>query len=331
MRILISLIAVLALIFTAWAGVKIADLKFLFGVVIPYAAIVFFIIGFIVRVVKWASSPVPFRIPTTRGQQKSLPWINYSRLGNPSCTTGVIGRMFLEIFLFRSLFLNLRTEATAGQRVVYGSYKWLWLAGLAFHYSFLAVLVRHAEFFLQPVPFFVEIIKSVDGFFDIGVPRLFLTGAILVVSITYLFIRRIIVPQVRYISLAADYFPLLLIIGIAVTGMLMRYVFMVDLVGVKTLAIGLLSLKPAVPEGIGTIFYVHFFLVSALLVYFPLGKLMHMGGVFLSPTINMANNSRAARHENPWNYPVHVHTYEEYENDFRDKMKEAGIPVDKEV
>jgi hypothetical protein len=32
---------------------------------------------------------------------------------------------------------------------------------------------------------------------------------------------------------------------------------------------------------------------------------------------------------NPWNYPVNVHTYEEYEDDFREKMIEAGLPVDK--
>jgi hypothetical protein len=44
----------------------------------------------------------------------------------------------------------------------------------------------------------------------------------------------------------------------------------------------------------------------------------------------MANTCRTKRHINPWNYPVHVHTYEEYENDFRDKMKDAGLPVEKE-
>jgi nitrate reductase gamma subunit len=32
---------------------------------------------------------------------------------------------------------------------------------------------------------------------------------------------------------------------------------------------------------------------------------------------------------NPWNYPVKVHTYEEYEDDFREKMIEAGLPVEK--
>ena len=50
----------------------------------------------------------------------------------------------------------------------------------------------------------------------------------------------------------------------------------------------------------------------------------------MSPTRIMANNNRMVRHINPWNYPVKVHTYEEYEDEFREKMKEAGIPVEKE-
>ena len=93
---------------------------------------------------------------------------------------------------------------------------------------------------------------------------------------------------------------------------------------------GLISFNPLVPETIGTIFYVHLFLISVLFAYFPFSKLMHMAGVFMSPTRNMPNDSRMVRHINPWNHPVHLHTYEEYENDFRDKMKGAGIPVEKE-
>jgi hypothetical protein len=34
---------------------------------------------------------------------------------------------------------------------------------------------------------------------------------------------------------------------------------------------------------------------------------------------------------NPWNYPVKTHTYEEYEDEFRELMIEAGIPVEKGV
>jgi len=93
----------------------------------------------------------------------------------------------------------------------------------------------------------------------------------------------------------------------------------------------LVSFSPVIPkEPIGYIFYIHLFLLCTLFAYFPFSKLVHMAGVFMSPTRNLANTSRSKRHINPWNYPVHVHTYEEYENDFRAKMKEAGLPVEKE-
>ncbi len=110
----------------------------------------------------------------------------------------------------------------------------------------------------------------------------------------------------------------------------MRNFWKVDLLSVKELAMGLFRFHPTVPPGIHVIFYVHLFLVSVLLAYFPFSKLLHSAGVFLSPTRNMLNNNRMVRHVNPWNYPVKVHTYEEYEDDFREKMKEVGIPVDKE-
>jgi len=46
-------------------------------------------------------------------------------------------------------------------------------------------------------------------------------------------------PQIRFISIAADYFPLLLIFAIGTTGILMRYFIRVDIVGVKQVAMGL--------------------------------------------------------------------------------------------
>ena len=69
--------------------------------------------------------------------------------------------------------------------------------------------------------------------------------------------------------------------------------------------------------------------MSVFFAYFPFSKLTHMAGVFLSPTRNLSNNSRMVRHINPWNYPVKIHTYEAYEDEFREKMIAAGLPVDK--
>ncbi len=327
---LLSFSVVIVLVLLALAGVKGAGLYTLFGVVVPYAAVTVFLLGVILRVLKWSRSPVPFHIPTTCGQEKSLPWIKQNKLESPSGTLGVIGRMALEVLLFRSLFRNLKTELREGPKLAYGSDKWLWLAGLAFHWSFLIVLIRHLRFFTHPVPSFVNVLDSLDGFLQIGAPHLLMTGVILLLAVTFLFLRRVFIPQVRYISLPADYLPLFLIMGIALSGILMRYFYKVDIVLVKEFTLGLASLSPKVVSGIGAIFYVHLFLISSLFAYFPFSKLMHMGGVFLSPTRNLANNSRMKRHVNPWNYPVKVHTYEEYEEEFREKMKNAGIPVEKE-
>jgi len=331
MNALLSLVAVIVLILIAFIGINVASLHFLFGVIIPYAAIATFLIGVIYRVVKWGRTPVPFRIPTTCGQQKSLPWIKQSKLDNPSSTSGVIGRMLLEVFLFRSLFSNTKFELKKGPKIAYGSTKWLWLGSLAFHWTFVVVVVRHIRLFTEPVPSFLNNIEALDGFLQVGVPGVLISGVVLLLAVTYLFLRRVFIPEVRYISLAADYFPLFLIISVALTGILMRYFLRVDLVSIKELTMGLASFSVAVSlEGISVVFYIHLLLVSTLLAYIPFSKIMHMGGVFLSPTRNLANNSRMERHINPWNYPVKVHTYEEYEEDFREKMKGVGIPVEKE-
>lgn len=306
-----------------------AGLYTTFGIVIPYAAFIVFLSGVVYRMLKWAKAPVPFRIPTTCGQQKSLPWIKANPLDNPHNTIGVIGRMALEVLLFRSLFRNTKVELKS-QRPVYGGAKWLWLAGLAFHWCFLFIVLRHLRFFSEPVPFLVKLLATLDGIFEIGVPTLYLTDVVLLMSVTYLLLRRIVIPQIRYISLAADYFPLALILGVALSGVLMRHFYKVDLLEVKELAVGLVIFQPHITQEIPPIFYIHLFLVSVLFAYFPFSKLMHIGGIFLGPTRNLANNNRMHRHTNPWNYPVKVHTYEEYEDEFRDKMKAAGLPVEKE-
>jgi len=329
MGIWVSFFAVVALVLIPWVGAQGAG-QYIFGIAIPYAAVLIFVIGFIYRVVQWGKTPVPFKIPTTGGQMKSLPWIKWNPLDNPATTGGVIGRMALEVLAFRSLFRNTRVELRDGPKVSYGSNKWLWVAALAFHYAFLVVFIRHFRLFMEPVPGFVGLLESVDGFMEVGLPRLMMSGVVLLLAALYLFLRRVAVPQLRYISLAADYFPLFLIISLAGSGILMRYFIRVDITSVKELITGLVSFRPTIPEGIGAIFFVHLFLLSVLIAYFPFSKLMHAGGVFLSPTRNMPNDNRANRHINPWNYPVKVHTYDHYEDEFREKMKEVGLPVEKE-
>ena len=244
--------------------------------------------------------------------------------------------MFLEIVCFRSLFRNTRMKLNGGTKLTYQLELFLWIGALAFHYAFFTVVVRHLRFFTEPVPLFVTLLEQVDSFMRIevlydviqsGLPGVFMSGLVLFAAALYLFLRRVFIPQVRYISLANDFFPLFLIMGIALSGIFMRYFAKVDIVAIKELTMGLVTFRPSIPEGISGLFFAHMFLVSILLAYFPFSKLMHLGGVFLSPTRNMTGNTRQVRHVNPWNHPVKVHTYEEYEDDFREKMVEAGLPV----
>jgi nitrate reductase gamma subunit len=333
MKYAFSFLAVIALILIAWAGSLIPGMPYFFGVFVPYMAIAIFLGGFVYRVVQWAKSPVPFSIQTTCGQGKSLDFIKHNRLEAPDTTAEVVARMLLEVLTFRSLFRNTMSEVHDGPRITHESSKWLWLFAIIFHYSFLMVVIRHMRLFLNPVPEVLAFMDWADSMFEIGTPSMYMTTAGLIGGAALLFSRRLVNRHVRYISLASDYFPLVLIFAIGITGALMRHFLRggIDIVAIKQLAVGLVTFSPVINGEIGSIFYIHLFLVSTLLIYFPFSKLMHLGGVFLSPTRNMKNNSRAVRHINPWNPDIKPHSYAGYEDDFREFMVEAGIPVEKEL
>lgn len=333
MKVLVSLVFVLLLVAIAWIGSE-AGGEVVFGVVLPYAAFLVFLVGFTWKIVKWARAPVPFRIPTTSGQQKSLPWIRQARFDNPATGLQVVGRMALEVLLFRSLFQNtkaeMRTEKGRGPRLVFGGDKSLWIVSLIFHWTFLVILIRHLRFFLDPVPGWLLTLGNLDAFFQVSVPALYITDVLVVLALGILLLRRFTNSQVRAISLVSDYFPLLLLLGVVISGIVVRYFAKTDVVGVKELGANLLTLRLSVPAGIGAQAYVHLFLVCTLLAYFPFSKLMHAGGVFLSPTRNLANNNRMVRHINPWNRPVAYHRFEDWEKEFAKEIEDAGYELERD-
>ncbi len=321
------MIAVLAAV-AALAGV-IPGGRLLLGVILPYAGLGVFILGIGWRVYRWAATPVPFHIPTTCGQQRSLPWIKDAPLDNPSTTQGVVGRLLLEVLLFRSLFRNHRSQLWQG-KYVFADSKYLWFGALVFHWALLIVLLRHLRLLVEPVPAWVTALSASDGFFQVGAPVLYLTDPALLLALGYLLLRRLRDPWLRYISQFSDYFALLLLLGIALSGAAMRYLVHVDVIAVKRFALGLATFQPILPEGLSPLFLIHLLLITTLAAYFPFSKLVHLGAALLSPTRNLANNSRAKRHLNPWNAPVKTHTYPEWEAEFHDKLKLAGIPLDED-
>jgi nitrate reductase gamma subunit len=266
-------------------------------------------------VAAWARAPVPFSIPLTCGQQKSLPGIRAAWLENPWTRTGAACRLALEALLFRSLFRNSRARLLPGPRFVYRGDGSLWAGALLFHGCLFWVLVGHLRFFLEPTR-----LGPANRFVDAG----------LLAALAFLFLRRVLDARLRYLSLAADYLPLALLATVAGSGILMRWWSHTDVAALKRFATGLATFHPVAPAGAGALFYIHLVAASALAASIQFTKLSHMAGVFFSPTRNLPADSRARRHANAWRAPARVHTYEEWENEFREKMRAAGLPLERE-
>jgi nitrate reductase gamma subunit len=275
----------------------------LFG--LAYICFAIFIIGTIWRIVDWARSAVPLKIPTTAGQQPTFKFITRTwidKIDSPSNKKWTFVRMLFEVFLFRSLFRNTRYYIEKGGKNV--DTRWLWLFAMIFHYSLLVIVIRHLRFFTNPVPDFVRIIEQIDGFVGIPiVPPLLMTGLTALIGLAFLWGRRILLAKERCISLPSDHLILFFMAVILISGLLLRYIVKADLTYVKMFALSLMSFTPPPPEvaeNLPVLFIIHFTFVCITIAYIPFSKVIHFAGIWFSPTRNMPNDNRMRRHVNPW-------------------------------
>jgi nitrate reductase gamma subunit len=114
-----------------------------------------------------------------------------------------------------------------------------------------------------------------------------------------LWVRRIMVDRVRYITSLSDHLMLALLFAIAGTGLMMDYVTHTDIVAVKQFFRGLMVFNwQPIPED--PVLLVHLALVATLMIIFPISKLLHAPGIFFSPTRNQVDNPREKRHLSAW-------------------------------
>ncbi|WP_020560442.1 respiratory nitrate reductase subunit gamma [Thiofilum flexile] len=191
----------------------------------------------------------------------------------PLTKRGVVGRLLREVLLFESLFRANKT---------------IWLFAFLFHMALWLVLLRHSRYVVE-TGIFLNFIQPFGKY----------ASFVMVFGLAGLWVRRIVVDRVRYISSPSDHLMLALLLGIALSGMLMTFVVPTDIVQVKAFFRGLLFFNwhnlPAAP-----ILLVHLFLVAILMLVFPVSKLLHAPGIFFSPTRNQVDNPREKRHIAPW-------------------------------
>jgi nitrate reductase gamma subunit len=199
----------------------------------------------------------------------------------PTTRRGVALRLLAEVTLFRSL---------------YRSNKWSWLFGWIFHAALLVALARHLRYFTEPVWGWIALIQPFGVY----------AGFAMVAGLGGLWARRVLVDRVRYISSPSDHLMLALLVAIAASGLAMKYVAHTDIVALKAFFLGLMAFEwqalPADP-----LLLVHLALVAALMIVFPVSKLLHAPGVFFSPSLNQVDDARERRHAAGWSARiVHV-------------------------
>ena len=225
-----------------------------------YTTTIIFIVGMAHKIYQFYITPAPLKIPVAP---------------TPLTKGGVVMRLTREVVLFESLFK---------------SNKWIWLFGFLFHFGLLLVLIRHLRYFWP---------GDLPSFLALTQPFKYAAFA-MIVGLAGLLFRRIAVARIRYISAPSDYLMLLMLIIIGVSGAVMTFTNNhVDIIEAKAFASGLIIFDWAnMPEQIH--FIVHFFLVLVLLAIFPISKLLHVPGMFFSPTRNQADDARKVRHISPW-------------------------------
>ena len=224
-----------------------------------YLATLLLVVGLLYRISTYARTPVPLKIPTTPA---------------PTTTGGVVLRMTREVVFFESLFkANL----------------WIWGLGWLFHASLLLVILRHLRYFTEPVWGWVAFIQPFGMY----------AGITMLLGLCGLWARRMFVERIRYISTPSDHLMLLLLIGIAASGLMMKFAAHTDVIAVKTYFLGLMHFEVGMLPA-DLLLMVHLSLVVSLLVVFPNSKLLHAPGVFFSPTRNQKDDSREKRHLSAW-------------------------------
>jgi nitrate reductase gamma subunit len=167
-----------------------------------YIATVVLLTGLVRKVVQYARTPAPLKIPTTPA---------------PTTTGGVALRMAREVVFFESLFRGN---------------KWTWIFGWVFHFGLFLVTLRHLRYFLDPVWLPIQLIQPF-GIYG---------GIAMVLGLAGLWSRRFLVDRVRYITAPSDHLILGLLILIGASGLMMSFVIHTDIVAVKEFFRGLMTL-----------------------------------------------------------------------------------------
>jgi nitrate reductase gamma subunit len=224
------------------------------GFILPYLTILIFMFGMIYRIKVWSKLPSP----------------KMTLFPAPSSGKERFTEVLQETFFFKSLFKGD---------------KGLWAMGWLFHVMLLLIFVGHFRVIAWLPDRILGGLGMTAG--DIDTMSLVSGGAagiVILISLLIILIRRFSVKRVRQISESGDYFALLLILLIVLTGDAMRFISHLDLAQTRAYFQGLFFFNLE-PIPVNPWFLAHYFLAQILIMYIPFSKILHFGGIFFSEAL----------------------------------------------
>ncbi len=180
---------------------------------------------------------------------------------------GVLWFMLIETVTFRTLF-----KASVPT----------WIFGWLFHVCLLLTIIIHGRFLSIPAPTIVAWLMPYTSIISYG----------LMVGLIGLFVRRLVVDRVRYISSLSDYMHLILLLVIAGAGMLLSSSDSVNVYEVTLFVQGLFSTQwPSLTQNY--LLALHVLGACVLLCVYPFSKLFHGPLMWFNPTRSQPQRPRS--------------------------------------
>lgn len=227
------------------------DFAYFAGVVLPPVTLTVFAAGMIYRFRVWWMLPTP-----------KLTLFPAPREGSDRVLS-----VFKATFLFPGLFKGDKP---------------FWAGAWMFHAMLALILVGHIRV--------VTDFPRLWAFLGIDADTMSLVaggsaGILILAALIFLLLRRATVPHVREIAQTGDWFTLVLLLAVILSGNMIRFFDHFDLNLSRAWFAGIFTLQftpppPALRGG----FMLHYFFGQMLIMYLPFSKLLHFGGIFFSQT-----------------------------------------------
>jgi len=220
---------------------------------LPYLTLAVFVLGMGYRLYIWIKTPQP-------GALTLFP--------APRTGSGTFWGVVKESFLFPGLFKGDRA---------------LWVFAWIFHLTLALIIIGHVRVFTDFPALWAALGINADQMSAISGGT---AGLIITIFAALLFIRRLSLPRVKEVSNFADFFALVLVLAILLTGNMMRFGEHFDLAITRTYFVQLFTLSltaSAIPQS--GMFTFHFLLAQVLIMIMPFSKILHFGGIFFTQAV----------------------------------------------